>query len=891
MKKGLLALAAGMLLGVSASFGAAATQLYLIGEPAGGWSPLNGSIMTQTEPGVFTIDVELTAMKWFGFSQKLGNSGNDWDTMNKARYGAPNNNYEPAIGETVSLKYPSENSFQLGAGKYTFTVNTNNNTFVVTGQEVVDPEADVMYFRGASAGWDATASNKMTQNGNTYTYTIASLSGEFKIANKDYSQQFSTSTPIPNGTTVSVSNIGMTNCTLADGTLKDVTITFVKESKTEGKLTISGTKEDNPGPDPGIDYSNWYVNIVGPFNGWGDNGVNPVDTISTHTNLAIGTQGFKVKVYNGSADTYYVTDGSAIPLDTWTPLFQDAYDASPNQIEGATETSVYDVKYNVATNQVFVTLVGGNDPEPTYPESVYMIGNVNGGSFAANNGVQLDNEGDGIFTITDVKINKSDNDYGYIQFSENLGADANDWSGLGIRYGAAAANTEVVLEEELAFTKGENSFKILPGTYTITLNFEDMTMYVEGTPDPVVPTEPAIYTGTISNTKTISDKEYQYSFDYIITYNTDKTLSFNVEFSEDTNLPGLAPGEVGINNNGWKFFSFTLADGVRTVTTTDTYEIGTALEIDFRFPIEGNMTSDKINYTVGDDNYIPEVNEYAGWYLNVIGSNGNLADGVEFSKDGTAKVENVAIGTGTFEIKIWNGTADTYYSNGSAVAVGEWVELPTSQATQMTVVDATENSVYNVEWNQTTKSVKLTLVSGGNLPEEPVFTDSATSSVEQTINGTTKTYNYTLNYSIKYNADKTLTVSAQYVWENEAPVGAENFCYTLINGAETQLKPGAQASPRHRASSNVFTGTTTQTYENGAELTVHFKMPVAEGAAEVDVPNYIVGSTNIQSGVENIEAAENAEAIYFNLNGVRVNNPTKGIYIKVVNGKSSKVMF
>ena len=47
--------------------------------------------------------------------------------------------------------------------------------------------------------------------------------------------------------------------------------------------------------------------------------------------------------------------------------------------------------------------------------------------------------------------------------------------------------------------------------------------------------------------------------------------------------------------------------------------------------------------------------------------------------------------------------------------------------------------------------------------------------------------------------------------------------------------------------------------------------------------------TGKTSGVSAIEA-ENAEAIYFNLQGVQVANPENGLYIKVVNGKSQKVM-
>lgn len=48
---------------------------------------------------------------------------------------------------------------------------------------------------------------------------------------------------------------------------------------------------------------------------------------------------------------------------------------------------------------------------------------------------------------------------------------------------------------------------------------------------------------------------------------------------------------------------------------------------------------------------------------------------------------------------------------------------------------------------------------------------------------------------------------------------------------------------------------------------------------------------NTSTGVEGIEAPEEGEAVYYNLQGVKVENPEKGLYIKVVGGKSEKVIY
>lgn len=52
-----------------------------------------------------------------------------------------------------------------------------------------------------------------------------------------------------------------------------------------------------------------------------------------------------------------------------------------------------------------------------------------------------------------------------------------------------------------------------------------------------------------------------------------------------------------------------------------------------------------------------------------------------------------------------------------------------------------------------------------------------------------------------------------------------------------------------------------------------------------------ISFTKKSTGVSNIAASENGEAVYYNLQGVRVNNPSKGIVIRVQDGKASKVCF
>lgn len=93
---------------------AAATQLYLIGDPVeGGWSYQKGIEMTSTgEAGVFTLSVSFDGTKWFGFTENIGTS---WDATNGARYGATSKDATPVEGENAML-FPSENAWKLPAG-------------------------------------------------------------------------------------------------------------------------------------------------------------------------------------------------------------------------------------------------------------------------------------------------------------------------------------------------------------------------------------------------------------------------------------------------------------------------------------------------------------------------------------------------------------------------------------------------------------------------------------------------------------------------------------------------------------------------------------------------------------------------------------------------------
>lgn len=76
---------------------------------------------------------------------------------------------------------------------------------------------------------------------------------------------------------------------------------------------------------------------------------------------------------------------------------------------------------------------------------------------------------------------------------------------------------------------------------------------------------------------------------------------------------------------------------------------------------------------------------------------------------------------------------------------------------------------------------------------------------------------------------------------------------------------------------------------DGKKIKVQFLYTsTAERAGTWEIKSFIVGGERTQ-GVTDVEAADDAPAVYYNLQGVRVANPENGLFIKVQGKKSSKV--
>lgn len=124
--------------------------------------------------------------------------------------------------------------------------------------------------------------------------------------------------------------------------------TYDKDGKVEGG------EEPNP-PTPGNDYEGWYVNLGGDFiTGYWRGMAVPADGKVSFDGLAIGTNEFKLKVWNGTADAYYTTAGHVVATDVATAMTESTENDCAITITGATEGALYDVTFDCATSTITV---------------------------------------------------------------------------------------------------------------------------------------------------------------------------------------------------------------------------------------------------------------------------------------------------------------------------------------------------------------------------------------------------------------------------------------------------------------------------------------------------------------------------------------------------------
>lgn len=108
-------------------------------------------------------------------------------------------------------------------------------------------------------------------------------------------------------------------------------------------------------------------------------------------------------------------------------------------------------------------------PQPTVPEHLYVIGQIDGNGFTPANGIEMV-KADNVFTYTGM-VEDADNGFGYVSFTE---IQSDDWNAVNAARWAGTPDQSIADGETATLTKGvDASFKLAAGAHTFTITFAD----------------------------------------------------------------------------------------------------------------------------------------------------------------------------------------------------------------------------------------------------------------------------------------------------------------------------------------------------------------------------------------------------------------------------------
>ena len=243
---------------------------------------------------------------------------------------------------------------------------------------------------------------------------------------------------------------------------------------TDGETPVEHTYAVCGAPAALFAMENDWDPVAAPEMQLNDNGL--YEWISAETELEAGTIEFKIVEDHAWDVCYPASDESG--YNNYTVTVEEA---------GKYVLTVY---FNPETKEVTHELVKTEVP-PVEPAKVFILGEVNGNTWATNIGVEMDTEDNKVFT-KDVTLVRPENraegqKYCYFSFATKLMEAADDWEGLApYRFGAVSDGDFEFLPEmmgqPLALTADNGqAFQVPEGEYTLTVDLENMTLTIEGT--------------------------------------------------------------------------------------------------------------------------------------------------------------------------------------------------------------------------------------------------------------------------------------------------------------------------------------------------------------------------------------------------------------------------
>lgn len=401
---------------------------------------------------------------------------------------------------------------------------------------------------------------------------------------------------------------------------------------------------------------------------------------------------------------------------------------------------------------------------PVYPDNLFIIGTIGGNAWDPANVAAMTNAGEGIYTITGLKLAENAGSCGF-----SITGGGTTWDEVNaLRFGPAISDTPATIGSNPVDGMGDVSWSISAGTYNMTFNYTERTLLIEnagGGDTPVTPTpDPTGYVYVVGNgtgmTWDLPGQEFPV-VNGVATLNLKGVQSFKVSVNKST----VWDGDGGYNAGAYSTGMVTFDESVGNAG-------GQTLAIE----------------PWGENQLLP----WTGDYTVTVNFNDMTMNAYTTTAQPT-------------------GPADVYIR-------GEFTG---------------ENWAVNDLWKMTYDESK----------EAYTFTCAGETMIHA-------------NEKFKF---------ADSNWGSINLGNGNLFIEVTKEGVEEVLQTGGQ----DMAMADDFTGTITLKLDStGAVATF-----VSDG----------------KSGVNGFEAAE-GEAVYYNLQGHRVLNPDKGIFIRVIDGKAVKVV-
>lgn len=258
-----------------------------------------------------------------------------------------------------------------------------------------------------------------------------------------------------------------------DGSVANATLTLDTNNKT---LLVAGESHEN-------EYTTVY--LVGDMGG-GWNGKRTDYPLT----LKAGTEDTWTGTFNFTAATSYfkfLAGANEYGPEGWEDLaveLNTAYTTVQGSDKSFTLPSgEYTFTYVLPYNGESGTLTVTGKEVVTYPETLYVIGNINNLDFLPNNLEALTTVGEGLYEGEVTFTGTLGTGSSYFQFCTSMGATDSDWAGLGTRYGAEESDLDPT-GTTVSLTSNDYSWKVADGKYKLEVSLVDKTLTVTAVDDP-----------------------------------------------------------------------------------------------------------------------------------------------------------------------------------------------------------------------------------------------------------------------------------------------------------------------------------------------------------------------------------------------------------------------